>query len=202
MAIILPDIRFQSSYPELIESVSMSRSGKRMVAVVEYADPFWQVAMRTKPLRASERLLVETFLDQARNGLVTVHYTPQHQCLPKAYWGSPTAAAPADNGVLKSKDGYSITVESVTDGLVLSPGDLISLTTGDYNWMARVVTGGTAADGEIDLTLNVPVPSYIETGAVARVKDIVANMRLLPDSFSMPDGPLPVASFTLIEVPK
>lgn len=202
MAIDLPAVRFQASYPELVESVSMSRAGKRVVAAVEYADPFWQVSMRTKPLRASERLLVEAFRDAARNGLVTVHYTPQHQCLPKAYWGSPGAAAIADNGALKAKDGYSVTVESVTNGLVLSPGDLISLTTDDYNWMARVVAGGTAADGEISLTLNVAVPSYIETGAVVRFKDIVANMRLLADSFSMSDGPLPVASFTLVEVPK
>lgn len=200
MAISLPAVGFQASFPEVIESNSLSRSGNRAVSVVEYADPFWQINMRTIPLNAERRLLVEAFRDAAKGGLTTIHYTPKHQCLPKAYWGNPGATVLA-NGTLTSASGYSVAV-SATNGLVLSPGDLISFTTSAYNWMARVVAGGTAADDSVSLTLNMPVPSYIGAGAVVRFKDIVANMRLLPGSFSMSEGTHPVASFTLFEVPK
>lgn len=196
--IMLPSVGFQPAYPKVVDSVSASRAGNRLVAMVEYADPFWQIDMRTLPLDAAERLLVEAFRDACRGGLNTVVYTPTHQCLPKAHWGDPDAAVLA-NGTLTSKSGFDA-VLAVTTGLTLSSGDLISMTTGGYNWMARVMTGGTAADGALAVTLNMAVPSYIATGAVVRVKEPRMNARMLPGSFSMPDEFFPVASFTLVEV--
>lgn len=200
MVIDLPTVPFLVSYPQVVESVSVSRAGNRVVAMVEYADPYWKIDMRTKPLRAAERLAVEAFRDACRGGQVTVRYTPQHQCLPMAHWGDPDAAVLA-NGTLAAKSGYSATL-AAANGLVLSPGDLISMTTGDYDWMARVVAGGTAASGSLSVTLNMAVPSYIETGAVVRYKRPRMNTRMLPDTFTMPDSFNPIASFTLIEVPR
>jgi len=200
MAVSLPDVAFQITFPEVVDQISVSGAGN-VVAVVEYGDPFWRQDMRTKPLRASQRLQVEAFRDACRGGLITVHYTPR-MCVPKAYWGDAGASVLGNNGALASKSGYDVTVNSVDNGLVLSPGDLISFTTGDYNWMARVNVGGTSSGNAISLTLNMPAPSFIQTGAVVRFKDIIANMRMLPGSFDMPDEPLPVASFTLFQVPK
>lgn len=202
MPIDLPDVRFQRSYPQVVDSVSTSRAGNRVVAIVEYADPFWQIDMKTKPLRASERLAVEAFGDACRGGMVTVLYRPKHQCLPKALWGQPASPLLA-NGALTAKAGYGVTVAAST-GLTLSGGDLLSFTTGDYNWMARVAQGGggTAAAGSVDLTLNMPVPPYIVPGAVVRFKDPIMNARMLPGSFTMPDEFNPVATFTLFEVPR
>lgn len=200
MPVLPPDVGFRPAYPKVIDSVSASRAGNRLVAMVEYADPFWQIDMQTKPLKASERLLVEAFRDDCRGGMNTVLYTPRHQCLPKAHWGDPDAAALAD-GTLTTKSGFGV-VLAATNGLTLSPGDLISMTTGDYNWMARIVSGGTVSGGSIAITLNMAVPSYIATAAVVRFKAPRMNARMLPGSFSMPDEFFPVASFTLIEVPK
>lgn len=200
MPVNLPAAPFRPAYPKVVDSVSTSRAGNRVVAMVEYADPFWQIDMSTDPLLAGERLLVEAFRDDCRGGLVTIIYTPTHQCLPQAHWGDPDAAVLA-NGTLTSKSGFAA-VLAVTSGLTLSRGDLISLTTGDFNWMARITAGGTAAGGELAVTLNMAVPSYIETGAVVRVREPRMNARMLPGSFSMPDELFPVASFTLVEVPK
>lgn len=202
MAIELPAVDFLHSYPDWPEQVSLSRAGARMVAAVEYGDPFLQVTLRTRPLRASQRLAVEAFRDAARGGLVTVLYRPHHQCAPKAYWGNAGAAVLSNLGNLSAKSGYVVTVNSMDNGLVLGAGDLVSFTTGDYNWMARIVAGGTSSGNAVNLTLNVPVPAFIATGAVVRFKDPLANTRLLPGSFSMPDAPHPSASFTLVEVPK
>lgn len=200
MVIALPAVKFLPSYPQVAESVSASRAGNRVVSIMEWADPYWRVDMKTVPLKAGDRMLVEAFRDACRGGLVTVHYSPTHMCLPKAHWGDKSAAVLA-NGTLSAKDGFGVTVAATT-GLALSAGDLISMTTDDYNWMARVVTGGTAAAGALALTLNMAPPSYIEIGATVRFKDIVMNARMLPGSFSMPDDIFPSASFTLIEVPK
>lgn len=200
MPVYLPDVGFQPSYPKVVESVSASRAGNRLVATVEYADPFWQIDMRTVPLSDGERLLVEAFRDDCRGGMVTVVYTPQHQCLPKAHWGDPDAPVLAD-GALTSKNGFGA-VLAATNGLTLSRGDLISLTTGEYNWMARISAGGTASGGSVSVTLNMAVPSYIAPGAVARFRDPRMNARMLPGSFVLTDEFDPVATFTLVEVPK
>ncbi len=200
MAIDLPTIRFQPSYPAVIDSVSVNRAGNRVVGIVEYADPTWQVVMRTVPLSASDRLVTECFRDACRGGMETVRYRPKHQCLPRSLWGNPTSPLLA-NGSLSSKSGYQVTV-AATNGLILSPGDLISLSAGTYHFMARVVTGGTVVGGTVALTLNMPVPSYIGIGSTLRVKDPIMNTRMLPSSFSLPDEFYPIASFTLIEVPR
>lgn len=200
MAIDLPAVRFAASYLQVVDAVSASRAGNRVVAMVEYADPQWQIAMTTTPLRASARLLIEAFRDACRGGLTTVHYQPKHQCLPRTLWGQPSSPLLA-NGTLSAKAGYNVTVAATT-GLMLSPGDLVSFSTGVHNWMARVVTGGTVAGGSVSLTLNMPVPSYIAIGAVVRFKDPIMNTRMLPGSFTMSDEFFPVASFTLVEVPR
>ena len=114
--------------------------------------------------------------------------------------GNPTSPLLV-NGSLSSKNGYQVTV-AAANGLILSPGDLISLSTSTYHFMARLVAGGTVAGGTVALTLNMPVPTYIGIGATLRVKDPIMNTRMLPGSFSLPDEILPVASFTLIEVPR
>lgn len=203
-AVALPNVGFQVSYPHLVDSVSVSRAGAstRAMAFVEYADAYWTIQMRTKSLKASERLLVEAFRDATRGGLQTVLYTPKHMCLPRAYWGNPSAPALANPGSLVSVTGNSLVINSVDNGLTLDAGDLISLTTGDYNSLFRIQSGGVAAANSITVTVEPGVPSYIEVGAVATFKNPAANMRVLPGSFSIPDEAKPVASFIMVEVPK
>ncbi|MER9310103.1 hypothetical protein NKI51_12395 [Mesorhizobium australicum] len=202
MAINLPAVPFQVSYPQLVDSVSVSRSGSRAMAFVEYADAYWTVQMRTVPLSAAQRLLVEAFKDACRGGLTTVTYTPQHMSVPRAYWGDAANTKLTNVGNLVSITGNSLVINSVDNGLVLAAGDLISLTTGSYNSLFRVQTGATAAANTITITVEPTVPSYITTGAVVTFKNPVANMRALPGSFSMPDDFNPVATFTLVEIPK
>lgn len=187
-AIALPDVGFQVAYPQIVESVSMARSGNRALAFVEFADPAWQITMRTVPLKAGPRLLVEAFRDASRGGLQTVLYRPQHMCIPRAYWGDAGNAVLADDGNLVSvTDGRTLAVNGVATGLTLGAGDLISLATGDYRSLHRIQTGGVAAGGAISVTVEPPVPGYIAAGAVVMLKDPELNMRVVPGSFSIPD---------------
>jgi hypothetical protein len=200
MAINLPAVPFQISYPQLVDSVSVSRTGTRAMSFVEYADSYWTVQMKTVPLRASQRLLVEAFKDAARGGLTTVVYTPKHMCIPRAYWGDADNAAVVNNGNLVSVTGNSLVINSVENGLTLGPGDLFSATSGDYNSLFRVQAGGVAVANQITITVEPTVPSYITAGAVVRFKNPLANMRVT--DFSIPDDFNPVATFTLQEIPK
>lgn len=200
--ISLPAVGYQPAYPQLVESVSMSRAGNRAIAFVDYADMYWAVTMRTVPLDARDRLLVEAFRDACRGGLQTVLYSPTHMCLPRAYWGNPGAPHLAD-GTLTSIAGNLLTL-GATNGLTLGAGDLISVTTGEYNSLFRVQAGGVAASGSLAVTVEPTVPSYITAGGgtVVRFKNPVANMRVVPTSFSIADDFFSVSSFQLVEVPK
>jgi hypothetical protein len=202
MPIALPAVGFQHAFPQLMDSVSVSRSGTKAMAFVEYADAYWSNQMRTKPLKASERLLVEAFKDACRGGLTTVLYTPKHMCVPRAYWGDAGNAALANAGNLVSVTGNQLAINSVDNGLTPGPGALISATTGDYNALFRIQSGGVAAGNAIAVSVGPAVPAYITAGAVIAFKNPVANMRLMPGSFSIPDEPKPVATFTLVEIPK
>lgn len=200
--ISLPAVPFSPSYPQLVESVSQSRSGTRAMAFVEYADSYWTIQMKTVPLSAAQRLLVEAFKDACRGGLATVTYTPKHMCIPQAYWGDSANSVLANNGNLVSITGNSLAINSVDNGLTLGPGDLISLTTGGYNSLFRVQTGAVAASNTMTITVEPTVPTYITAGAVVLLKNPIANMRVMPGSFSIPDDFNPVATFTLVEIPK
>ncbi|MER2634116.1 MAG: hypothetical protein ABTQ30_09670 [Rhizobiaceae bacterium] len=201
--VALPAVRFLPSYPQIVRSVSTSRDGARAMAFVEWADPYWTVQMQTKPLSASERLLVEAFADAARDGLVTVAYTPKHMCVPRAYWGDAGNAALANTGAISAiTNARSVTVNSIDNGLTLGPGDLVGFEKDGSRALARIQTGGVAAGNALGITFEPPLASYITTGAVVTFKNLVLNTRLLPGSFNMSDGNRPSASFTLVEVPK
>jgi hypothetical protein len=204
MAVVaLPDVRFQVGRPRLIDSVSVSRTGQRAISFVETADPFWEIPMRTIPLDAFDLARVEAFREVTRQGRNTVLYTPKHVCLPQAYWGNPDAPALANPGSVIVASGNSLSFNTVDNGLTLMPGDLIGLeSVGDYRAMGRIITGGVAAGGAMSVTVEPPIPPYIAVGAMVRFKDVTLNTRVLPGSFSIPDEFRPVASFTLIEVPR
>lgn len=204
MSIALPAVKFQTAYPQIIRSVSASRDGGgRAMAFTEYADPYWSITMRTKPLKPADRLLVEAFDSEASNGLVTVLYTPKHMCLPRAYWGNSSAAALANTGVISVKtSARQFTFNSVDNGLTLAPGDLIGLVDGDYKLIVRVTSGGIASGNALSVTVEPPLPAYIGVGATVVFKNPEMNTRVLPGSLTIPDEPLPVCTFTLVEVPK
>lgn len=203
MSIALPAVDFQVSYPRIVRSISISRAGERAVAFTEYADEFWTVEMRTRPLRPSQRVVVEAFADAARDGLATIVYTPKHMCIPRAYWGDANNSALSNTGAVSAITNVrQFTVNSVDNGLTLQAGDLIGLESGDYRAICRVQVGGMASGNSLSLTVEPPLPSYIGVTSLVRFKNPVLNTRMVPGSFSIPDEPRPVASFTLVEVPK
>lgn len=204
VAILLPSVGYRPSRPKLNEPVSMSASGQRAISFVEYADAFWTVTMTTDPLKADDLMLVEGFQLDARNGMQTIIYSPTTVCIPQAYWGQPDHPHVQNNGYLQAiQNAQLLTIASVEAGLKLQRNDYLSLTTGDYHSLHRVLVGGTATSGGI-LTVSVwpPVMTYIEVGATVTFKNPKMNSRLVVDSFSLTEEAFPVASWQLIEVPR
>lgn len=203
MVEVLPNIRWLDTKPELVEFISSNRSGDRIMQNVEYADPFWRVPMITAPLTQADRLTLEGFKQLVGNGMTTVLYQPKHICLPRAYWGDPTNPAVLNNGNLVSITGNNITVNSVTNGLTLQPGDLIGLSTPGFvrNTLVQVSVGGVAVSGSITFSAGPVVPSYITAGATVLFKDPIMNTRVVPGSFNIPSSKWAQCSFELQEVP-
>lgn len=205
MAVVtLPAIKWDRTYPQIIDSTSVSKQGDRGISFVETDDPYWLCPMRTMPLSNADRRLLEAFVSETKRGMNTVIYTPPIDCIPRAYWGDSANPALTNPGNLVSiTNGNVLNINSVTNGLILTKGDLISLTTGDYNFIVRCLNGVVAASNTIaSLAVDPYIPAYITAGAVVTFKEPIMNTRLLPKSFNMPDENWPVATFQLQEVPK
>lgn len=200
--ILMPDVKYKSSRPKLIDQVSASRAGERHISFVEYGDPFWIVDISTNPLPARQRVQVELFSRIARGGMQTITYSPV--CLPQAYWGQADHPALGKTGILQSQvDQQSLNIVGVNAGLEMRAGDYLSLSTGDYHSLHQVVTGGVATSGgSLSLRVWPPVMSYITVGAVVTFKNPKMNTRLVPNSFSLSPDNLPVATWQLTEVPR
>lgn len=206
MAVSLPANfkKWIKSYPYIVNSVSVSRAGNRAISFVETNDDFWQVDIQTQGLLQSEKQILEAFIDSCKKGLVTVHFTPTHVCVLRAYWGDANNAAVLNEGNLTAiTDGQVISFDSVTTGLQILRGDLIGLSIGEYNYIVRADADQTAIAGAItNLPVQPPIPEYITTGAAVKFKNPVINMRLLPNTYKPPNGERPSMSFSLVEVPK
>lgn len=197
-------IKLQTGRPQLQEPASVSRWGNRAISIFETDDKYWTVDVETQPLYDEDLAQVEAWLATARSGMETILFVPRgKQAYPRAYWSDRENAILDDTGTLTTvTNGKQLAIGSVTNGLIISAGDLISLATGDYRSLHRVTVGATASATAITLSVEPPVPSYIATGAVVRFKNPEMNARIVPGSKEVGDGDLPTAKFQLIEVPK
>lgn len=195
-------LRYAATFPQLVRTTSMSMYGNRAISFIETADPVWHVPMRVTRMTNAHRQKLEGFISRCRDGLVTVHYTPKHVCLPQAYWGDGANPILTNTGALTTISGNVLTIASVTSGLKLTDGDLIGFTLGEYNFIARVVADAVAVSASITVRIEPFLPSYITTGATVIFKNPVMNMRLKSSSYQCGEGAFPDASFDLIEVPK
>lgn len=196
-------IGFQPSYPQLTIPTSQTKYGGRTISTVQYADSYRTVEMETVPLTAGQAVQLQSFIAAAKGGAETIIYRPTHICIPQAYWGdadNPRISGTATRGVVTG--GYTVQLNNVVPGLILQPGDLVSLQSGDYRQMLQVVIGGVAASTTITVKVDQPISSYVGAGATVRFKHPEMNTRLVKDSFQMASGHFPTASFQLIEVPR
>jgi hypothetical protein len=201
--VAFPDVPYAKGLPKLIRSTSVSRSGARAMSFVEYADPYWQIDIESAPLARDLIPAMQAFIDDAGSGMNTILFNPSYLDVPQAYLADPGNAALADEGVLVSgTGGTTLAINSVTNGLDIRRGDLISLVSGSYRSLHRVMTGAVASGAAITLVVEPYLPAYITAGAVVKFKNLELNVRMVPGTADMADDYVPIASFTLVEVPK
>lgn len=205
MVEFLPNIRWLDSKPELVEFISSNRSADRIMQNVEYADPFWRIPMITAPLTQAERLELEAFKQLVGNGMTTVFYQPKHICVPRAYWGDANNPAVLNVGNLVSISNNLLTINSVTSGLLLQRGDLISLVSADglRACLFQCTDNGIATGPSSTIVISVgpTVPSYFVPGAQVWFKNPPMMTRVVPGSFNIPSSKWASCSFELQEVP-
>lgn len=202
MSLILPDVIYEKGLPRLLRSQSVSRVANRTISVVETADPVWRADMVTGALARHQVRPMRNFLAQAGSGARTILFAPSFLGVPAHYIGDEDNPAVLDDGALSVADSYTITLTGVTAGLTLSQGDFVGFEKAGYRSLHMVNTDAVAAGSVIQFEAEPAVPIYITAGAVAKFKGMGLNMRLVPGTDSMTDEWAPVASFTLVEVPK
>lgn len=199
----LPSVGYVRGTPQLVRHSSVSRAGNRVISVVEWADPYWSIEVETAPLYLADQRLLNAFEAEYGAGTKTLLWTSPGLAVPILYEGDQSNAALSNDGNLVSvTGGTSLSINSVTTGLALKRGDLISLATGDYRSLHTVMADATASGSAVTLVVQPFVPGYITAGAVVKFKNPEMKVRMLPGSFQMGDDYLAAASFTLVEVPK
>lgn len=197
------DVPFLRSFPQLIRPTSQSAFGGRAMSYVQYADEYWTVNMITAPLTNAQRYSLEAFIDRADATIASVIYVPVATCVPRAYWGDVNNPIVLNTGTLTSvTNGKQLLISSVSAGLNLQPGDLISASTNLNALLMRVAIGAVAAGASVTITVNTNIPSYISLGATITFKNPFMLMRVVPGSFRIDDTQFPTASFQLQEVPQ
>lgn len=202
--ILLPDYGWSGGIPERVDSMSVSRAGQKVISIVESADPVWNMNMVSVNLSRPQWADMVALKTEAGNGVRTVLYTlPRGIAVPQTYWLDPENSILDDTGLLGLvTDGFFISISSVTSGLVLKRGDWIGLKSGDYRSLHMVMADAVATGGGIDLRVEPAIPPYIAAGATVDFRNPKLNTRVLPGSFQIGNEYAPVASFTLVEVPK
>lgn len=202
MTLVLPAVPYVQGLPKIRRSASVSRVGNRTISVVETADPAWIAEVVTGPLSRAHARLMRAFIAQANSGARTILYAPAFLGVPAHYIGDEFNPAILDDGALSVVDSFTVTLTGITTGLTLSEGDFVGFEKAGFRSLHTVTTDVVADGSTVQFDVEPPVPPYITAGAVAKFKSTGMNARMLPGSDSMTDDWSPVASFTLVEVPK
>lgn len=195
--VALPAFTWADFQIELQRFVSQSQSGGRLTNVVEYADPLWTAGFTTKSVRHLQMRPLEAWWNSLRGGLRSVLYRhPSYTC-PAAHIHA--RGPEAVSGVLTAiGSGNILTVGSVADGLVIAPGDFLTVKQGALYAVGQIVSvGGAGASRTIEI--EPPLPSVFAAAAVVYFDRIEMIMRPVATSWETTGGTVRSATFQLIE---
>lgn len=195
--VALPVFTWSSIQLELQRFVSQSQSGGRLTNVVEYADPIWLASFTTKSVQHLKLRPLEAWWQSLRGGIRSVRYRhPSYSC-PVAHI---RARGPElDSGIVSTiTSGNVLAVSSVAAGLILTPGDYITVAQGALYAVGQIVAvsgAGTTRTIEIEP----PLPSTFAAAAVVYFDRIEMLMRPVVTSWEATGSTVRSASFQLVE---
>lgn len=195
--VALPVVTWSAFSFELQRFVSQAQSGGRLTNVIEYADPLWLASFSTKAVQHLKMRPVEAWWNSLRGGLRSVLYRHPSYACPVAHI---RARGPeTDSGVVSSvTSGNVVAISSVAAGLVLAPGDFVTLKQSTLYAVGQVVAvSGTGTTRTVEV--EPPLPSAFTAGAVVYFDRIEMIMRPVATSWEVSGGTVRSASFQLME---
>lgn len=196
----LPDVRFKWCRFELSDPIKASPSGGGLINYTRVGDPTWTIKYQTAPLRETQLAELMAWLQSLRGGLKSALVEQTTICRPAAHTGSADPSPAQQTGTLTSVTGGNVlAVSGVHSGLVLRPGDMLGLTASGKRGLCRV-TEASGAGTTREITVEPPPRSYVAVnGAVVSFQSPKLIMRLVPDSVTVSDGPMPEVGFQMVE---
>lgn len=177
------DIGFRVLRFEPMRGVAAARSQNRVVNHSQVTEPVWVADLETVPLRYQDRMKVEAWYQSMRGGLRKALYWHRLSCYP--------AAHPVDGGVaidpgnmVSVADGNILTVDSVDENLVLSPGDLVGIEATHRALGIVTDVSGTGTSRVITIEPEPPADVAV-AGAVVRFVKPTLLMRPVPESLTV-----------------
>lgn len=187
---------------------SQAITGGGSVNAADLGPMVWSCEFRTKCLRAEDFAEWEAWLATMRGGLRMFKGRPPNRRWPLAH---PRGFA----GMLYSAVQWSglgnlsvigasrdtITVNQIANGLVLKPGDWLSIPVGSRQHLHKVTVGATSAGNAVTVDIEPPIRPGVVTGIAVRFDTPYCEMVLKEGAFSaVRSGRGGMVNFTGIQV--
>jgi hypothetical protein len=196
--VALPPTTWASFSLDLRRFVSQAQSGGRLTNVMEYADPLWTADFATKAMQHLKLRPVEAWWHSLRGGLRSVLYRhPSYSC-PAAHIAS--RGPELDSGLVSTiTAGNVLAVSSVAAGLILAPGDFVTVKQGAALYAVGQIVAVSGTGTARTIEVEPPLPMAFAAGAVVYFDRIEMIMRPVATSWQANPGTVRTASFQLIE---
>lgn len=151
---------------DLMHQQAMSLTGGAQPNVASMGPSYWMASYSTEPLSRDHFAQWVAWLDSLRGGLRTFRGRPALWKWPQNYPRGFSAIGFDGIGNLSAIGSLrdTITVNEMTNGMILKAGDFLSIPVAARQHLHRIVEGGTVASGSVTLGVEPTIRPNATTG--------------------------------------